>query len=386
MSDNKENAFLDLSGKQYAYWTVLSLDSTRKKKDGTKERRWLCQCKCGKVRPVLERNLVHNVSKSCGCIRKDNYVPEELSGGIFGRLNVLYRAEDYIKPDGRHEPRWHCRCVCGRECDVLQSHLKSGRTKSCGCFRKEVASNNHFDDITGQQFGRLTVMYRSNDKQYSGRNRTLWHCKCTCGNECDVGRDALVAGLTLSCGCYFREKVNEANFEDLTGQKFGHLLVLYRAENYVSPNGIPSTRWHCKCDCGNECEVGAYNIKHGLASSCGCSNESKLEIMTEEILKRHGLKYDTQIKFDDLIGTGGGALSYDFGIYKDDKISTLIECQGLQHYEPVEYFGGIEQFERQQLHDRLKRDFARAQNMELIEIPYSYQTSEEIEQLILSYM
>lgn len=36
--------------------------------------------------------------------------------------------------------------------------------------------------------------------------------------------------------------------------------------------------------------------------------------------------------------------------------------------------GGIEQFERQQLHDRLKRDFARAQNMELIEIPYSYQT------------
>lgn len=40
-------------------------------------------------------------------------------------------------------------------------------------------------------------------------------------------------------------------FIDLTGQRFGRLVVVERAENYTSPNGQQQTQWLCKCDCGN---------------------------------------------------------------------------------------------------------------------------------------
>lgn len=52
---------------------------------------------------------------------------------------------------------------------------------------------------------------------------------------------------------------------DMTGQRFGGLTVLRRGEN----RGI-LVRWVCLCDCGSETLVGAKNLRHGKAQSCGC--------------------------------------------------------------------------------------------------------------------
>lgn len=49
----------------------------------------------------------------------------------------------------------------------------------------------------------------------------------------------------------------------------------------------------------------------------------------------------------------------------------LIEYQGQQHYKPVEYFGGIEQFKIQQQHDQIKRQWAKDNNYREIEIKYN---------------
>ena len=57
-------------------------------------------------------------------------------------------------------------------------------------------------DITGQKFGRLTVI-----KQYgrSADNRITWLCQCECGNTKIVTGKALRRGETKSCGCYSKE-------------------------------------------------------------------------------------------------------------------------------------------------------------------------------------
>ena len=62
-----------------------------------------------------------------------------------------------------------------------------------------------------------------------------------------------------------------------------------------------------------------------------------------------------------------GLLSYDFylPIY-----NLLIEFQGIQHEQPIEYFGGEEQFEIQQEHDKRKREYAKQNNINLLEIWY----------------
>lgn len=60
--------------------------------------------------------------------------------------------------------------------------------------------------------------------------------------------------------------------EDLTGQKFGKLIVI---NSNVIRDARGRRRYLCKCECGNKTEVDAYNMKSGKTNSCGCSS-SKL--------------------------------------------------------------------------------------------------------------
>lgn len=57
---------------------------------------------------------------------------------------------------------------------------------------------------------------------------------------------------------------------DLTGQKFGRLLVLGLGDIHMSPSGKRRYAWKCRCDCGKEVEVLAQSLKSGHTQSCGC--------------------------------------------------------------------------------------------------------------------
>lgn len=62
-------------------------------------------------------------------------------------------------------------------------------------------------DRTGQQFGRLTAI------EYAGfkKRRSLWLCRCECGNKVILTSTALVSGNTKSCGCMLHDpKCNPA--------------------------------------------------------------------------------------------------------------------------------------------------------------------------------
>lgn len=57
------------------------------------------------------------------------------------------------------------------------------------------------EDLTGQKFGRLTVIERVENKG----NHVVWRCHCDCGSEITVRKDHLLTGATQSCGCLKRE-------------------------------------------------------------------------------------------------------------------------------------------------------------------------------------
>jgi hypothetical protein len=59
-----------------------------------------------------------------------------LIGEKFGRLLVIKKA---FSKHGRS--RWICQCDCGKTYNVLGHNLRKGKTKSCGCLRKESARN-----------------------------------------------------------------------------------------------------------------------------------------------------------------------------------------------------------------------------------------------------
>lgn len=60
------------------------------------------------------------------------------------------------------------------------------------------------------------------------------------------------------------------NFTDLTGMKFGRLLVRCRAEN---PGKV---RYVCQCACGNQVTVLADSLRRGVSQSCGCLRKEKM--------------------------------------------------------------------------------------------------------------
>lgn len=68
-------------------------------------------------------------------------------------------------------------------------------------------------------------------------------------------------------------------FIDLTGQKFGRLTVLGRADDYVDPKGNKAIQWLCLCECGNRRKVQSSHLKDGHTKSCGCLNKDILSKM-----------------------------------------------------------------------------------------------------------
>lgn len=57
----------------------------------------------------------------------------DLTGRIYGFLEVIKRSANRIRPCGASFSSWLCRCVCGNEVVLTGSQLKTGNTKSCGC-------------------------------------------------------------------------------------------------------------------------------------------------------------------------------------------------------------------------------------------------------------
>lgn len=124
------------------------------------------------------------------------------------------------------------------------------------------------EDLTGRKFGRLTVIELS-EKRYSDGTK-LWKCQCDCGTVGYYLGRYLKKGITKSCGCLARELSSKRELDDLTGKRFGRLLVIERSSDYVRRDGSKEPRWKCRCDCGNTTAVASGNLKSGAVSSCGC--------------------------------------------------------------------------------------------------------------------
>ena len=130
-----------------------------------------------------------------------------------------------------------------------------------------------FNDLTGKRFGKLVVIRRVEDKQYTNQKHRCWECKCDCGNTKIVEGIHLAQGVTKHCGCE-----DKPHYIDLIGQRFGRWTVL-RATRGRDNRKSRAKRWFCRCDCGTERSVLADSLLNGNSQSCGClHNEITAEI------------------------------------------------------------------------------------------------------------
>lgn len=219
--------------------------------------------------------------------------------------------------------------------------------------------------MIGKKYNMLTVVKRVDDYISPSGKQTFrqYLCKCDCGKTVIVLGASLRANHTKSCGCLQkRPKIDDSV---MLNKKFGKLTVIKRMESHKIPSGSVYDKWYCICDCGNHTVSFGRNLRNGHNQSCGCERvrkqklsgfESKAEKWTREFFDTNKIDYEYQKTFPNLFGKNNGLLSYDF--YIPDR-NVLLELHGLQHYEPVKWFGGEKTFEIQTYHDELKYNYAK---------------------------
>ena len=227
-----------------------------------------------------------------------------------------------------------------------------------------------FIDLIGVTFGDLEVIERDTSKPSGSGCPIYWICRCKCGNLISIRSSHLKSRKKLNCGCNNEGHSNQIS-EDLVNQRFGKLLVIKK----VNDNLGKGARWLCLCDCGNEKIILARYLKESTRS-CGCLGNSHGENLIAEILINENIEFKTQVSFKDLIGKEK-PLRFDFGVYKNNQLKYLIEYQGIQHFEPVEHFGGKEKFDILQEYDKLKKEYCARNNIEIIYINYQEEITKE---------
>lgn len=219
---------------------------------------------------------------------------------------------------------------------------------------------NRFINIKNQTYGNLKVLYLTGFRN----KRAEWLCQClACGSYVVINSHNIRSGHTKSCGCLISKNLRQ----DLTGNTYGYLKVLkYDCSKDETPF------WIVRCqNCGRTLSVRGDSLtrKKNPQRSCGCII-SKGEMEIKRLFDTYGVEYRQQVTFDGLVGLGNNKLRFDFGVYENDKLSYLIEFQGIQHYynafgiDPAKYRHYREL-------DQAKKDFCNKNSIKLVEIKYN---------------
>ena len=111
--------------------------------------------------------------------------------------------------------------------------------------------------------------------------------------------------------------------------------------------------------------------KHLIGRGCPICSKSIGENFIASILKENNYDFEHQYKIS-INKSDQKSLYVDFKITIQNKIY-LIEYNGVQHYRPVEYFGGVQKFIKQQKRDNLLRNFVlKHSEYNLLEIDYRW--------------
>ena len=215
----------------------------------------------------------------------------------------------------------------------------------------------------------------------------MWKCKCKCGNEVIISGKHLRSGNTKSCGCYQKERATQSNLSrggDLTGQRFGKLVVLEEDGFITGTNGKHRRLWKCKCDCGNICSIQHQYLTYGDTKSCGCIN-SVGNMTINRLLTLAHINFDTEYEkkrasfFLDII-----PYKFDFAL-KDDanNLLGLIEYQGDIHftYRNVGW-NTKDKFEERVKRDKEKFDYCKNNNIKLYYITYKDDIEEKLKEIL----
>lgn len=314
----------------------------------------LCKCKlCGYEWGMLPGNI----KKGRGC-PKCMYKKSEKTKNSKSKEKLLSFIEkncsfkivgDYINSTTKVE----CECsICGYHWSPLPSNILKGQgCPKCGrksCSKKLTISKEEIIEKLPENIELL---------QYTRAGEpALFKCKI-CSHEWFYTPSNLISKARGCPICNGYLKTNSIFVKQLQ-QINPNIEIL---EPYI--NSI--TKLQCKCKkCGFLWKLDPHHLLSGRG--CPCCNKSKGELLVQNILQQYNIPYTYQyyLKTDFT-----SKIFIDFMVDINKQLY-FIEYNGIQHYEPVEHFGGLIQFQKQQIRDQYLKDYCNKNNIILLELRY----------------
>ena len=257
--------------------------------------------------------------------------------------------------------------------------IKYNDVNDIECFCN-ICGHNHIDNYRNLSYKNFKCRYcvlissskliKDGIVQLIGFDKSGVILRCNNGHTYTQDRRNLLAGKKC-VKCYIDNKIFTK--EDVI-KKFKNI----HGDNYIY-NFDNFTNLHSKieiiCNKGHRFTQKVSNHLQGKA--CPVCNQSYGERMISVFLDRNSIIYERQKRFTDCKNIS--ELVFDF--YLTDK-NILIEYDGIQHFQPVKLFGGIEGFENTKIRDNIKNQYCSTKGINLIRISYKDNINDKLSSIL----
>ena len=337
-------------------------------------------------------------------LTNEEYIEQLREQGLCDRYRPL---EEY---QGAKTPILHQCLTCRHEWKIRPADIKKGR----GCPK---CSNQYIPTTEEYREQAISLGYEPLE-EYKGTLVKLKHRCLTCSHEWKITPNALkkVKGCPKCSNQYiptieeYREQAISLGYEPLEEYKGVRVKIKHRCmtcshEWKIRPADIKSGHGCPKCSgnyvptneeyreqaislgyepleeyksalvkikhrcmtCEHEWKAQPAHIKKGTGCP-NCANTNRMEVLFLEKMNELGIPCTPQKSYDTLVSPYGGTLRFDFliEVYGEE---VLIEIDGIQHFKPVEYWGGWSGFVKQRRKDDAKFKWCLRNGVQLIRVP-----------------
>ena len=268
----------------------------------------------------------------------------------FEERGYILLSKEYI--DAHHDLEYIC--PHGHEGSMRWSSFSQGKgCKECAIISRAKKKATSYEDV---KIALEKKGYTLLSKEYHNAHELL-DCICPEGHKCKIRFNDFNHGHGCrECGKGLRSEVQRTDYEIIKQgfEKEGYTLI---TEKYIN-NKQDLT---CKCPNGHTYTTQWNRFQQGLR--CPMCNSPKGEEFIIKLLK------ELEIEFihDECIWKPYNNLRPDFFL---PNYNLVIEFDGIQHFEPVDFFGGQKGFEKRQQKDKEKNKYCKNNNIDILRIPY----------------
>jgi Zn finger protein HypA/HybF involved in hydrogenase expression len=334
------------------------------------------QCACGKIFKTTFDKFKSQNKRQCNKCGKENMAAkrrgtnEGFKKEVYGLVGDEYSILTDYKTTHNHVLMKHEKC--GYEYEVMPSNfLRGKRCPKCngGALNTHEDFVNKFYNQVGDEYSILGQYINSVTKLLIRHN--------ICGFKYEVSPNGFLHGnrCPLCAGRYKDTELFRQDINRLVGEEYTLLGEYIRANKKVEIK-------HEKCSHVFKMTPNDFLCGH----RCPKCRSSKGEKIIHNYLKDNNIVFQTQYKFNNC--RNKRRLRFDFAVFdENNKLLFLIEYQGRQHFEQVNFTNTKDRFsdiEYTKQNDLIKKQYCKNNNIKLLEIPY-WQIN-DIEIIIKDYL